>query len=77
MPRALLLTGDAAGELHVMYPLYRIRGGGLRLQVDIERLRYVHARPYGEREYRRAAAWMQSWGLLEEGLQPDKLLAVG
>ena len=45
--------------------------------LHVERLRYVYARPYGEHEYRRAAAWMQSWGLLEEGLQPDKLLAIG
>jgi ABC-type nitrate/sulfonate/bicarbonate transport system substrate-binding protein len=45
--------------------------------LHVERLRYVYARPYREPEYRRAAAWMQSWGLLEEGLRPDKLLAVG
>src|SRR5919206_1160422 len=34
--------------------------------LHVERLRYVHARPHGEGEYRRAAAWMQSRGLLEE-----------
>ena len=28
MPRALMLTGDAAEELDVMYPLYRIREAG-------------------------------------------------
>ena len=51
---------------------------GLTLDdLRVERLRYVHARPYGEREYRRAAAWMQSWGLLEEGLKPDALVALG
>ena len=28
MPRALMLTGDAAEELDVMYPLYRVREAG-------------------------------------------------
>jgi NitT/TauT family transport system substrate-binding protein len=45
--------------------------------LHVERLRYVHARPYGEREYRRAATWMQSWGLLDEGIQPERLVGVG
>ena len=44
-------------------------------ELHVERLRYVHARPYTPREYERAAAWMQAWGLLEEGLHPEKLLA--
>ena len=44
-------------------------------ELHVERLRYVHARAYTPREYERAAAWMQAWGLLEEGLHPEKLLA--
>ena len=28
MPRALLLTGDAAEELDTMYPYYRVQEGG-------------------------------------------------
>jgi NitT/TauT family transport system substrate-binding protein len=52
----------------------------LRLSLEdlhVERLRYVHARPYTEPEYRRAATWMQSWGLLEEGPRPERLLVPG
>ena len=33
MPRALMLTGDAAEELDVMYPLYRIREAGWEVDV--------------------------------------------
>lgn len=44
--------------------------------LHIERLRYVYARPYTEREYERAAEWMAEWGLLEEGAHPEKLLGV-
>jgi NitT/TauT family transport system substrate-binding protein len=44
--------------------------------LHVERLRYVYARPYTEREYRRSAEWMTSWGLLEEGAHPEKLLGV-
>ena len=33
MPRALMLTGDAAEELDVMYPLYRIREAGWDVDV--------------------------------------------
>jgi hypothetical protein len=43
--------------------------------LHIDRLRYVYARPYTEREYTRAAQWMVEWGLLEEGMHPEKLLA--
>jgi NitT/TauT family transport system substrate-binding protein len=43
--------------------------------LHIERLRYVHARPYTPREYQRAAAWMAEWGLLEEGMRPEALLS--
>jgi NitT/TauT family transport system substrate-binding protein len=43
--------------------------------LHIDRLRYVHARPYSERNYQRAAAWMAEWGLLEEGAHPEKLVA--
>ena len=32
MPRALMLTGDAAEELDVMYPLYRVREAGWDLR---------------------------------------------
>jgi hypothetical protein len=45
-------------------------------ELHVERLRYVHARPYTQREYEWAAAWMQAWGLLEEGQHPEKVLAV-
>jgi protease I len=33
MPRALMLTGDAAEELDAMYPLYRIREAGWEVDV--------------------------------------------
>lgn len=45
-------------------------------ELHVERLRYVYARPYTQREYERAAAWMEEWGLLEEGAHPEKLLGV-
>ena len=44
--------------------------------LHVERLRYVYARPYTQREYERSAAWMEEWGLLEEGAHPEKLLGV-
>jgi NitT/TauT family transport system substrate-binding protein len=44
--------------------------------LHVERLRYVHARPYTQREYERSAQWMQEWGLLEEGAHPESLLGV-
>jgi NitT/TauT family transport system substrate-binding protein len=44
--------------------------------LHIDRLRYVHARPYSERNYQRAAAWMAEWGLLDEGTHPEKLVAI-
>ena len=33
MPRALLLTGDAAEELDTMYPYYRVQEGGWDVDV--------------------------------------------
>jgi hypothetical protein len=45
-------------------------------ELHVERLRYVYARPYTEREYARAAEWMAEWGPLEEGAHPEKLSAV-
>jgi len=44
--------------------------------LHIDRLRYVHARPYSERNYQRAVAWMAEWGLIEEGAHPEKLVGV-
>lgn len=44
--------------------------------LHVERLRYVYARPYTQREYERSAQWMEEWGLLEEGAHPEKLLGV-
>jgi hypothetical protein len=44
--------------------------------LHVDRLRYVYARPYTEREYQRAAQWMVDWGLLEEGMHLEKLLGV-
>ncbi len=44
--------------------------------LHVERLRYVYARPYTQREYERAAQWMADWGLLEEGQHPEKLVGV-
>jgi len=44
--------------------------------LHLDRLRYVYARPYTQREYERAAQWMVEWGLLEEGLHPEKLAGV-
>jgi NitT/TauT family transport system substrate-binding protein len=43
--------------------------------LHVERLRYVYARPYTSAEYERAATWMQTWGLLDEGLHPERLAA--
>ena len=45
-------------------------------ELHVERLRYVYARPYTQREYERSARWMQEWGLLAEGAHPEKLLGV-
>ena len=45
--------------------------------LHVDRLRYVYARPYTEAQYRRSAAWMAEWNLLEEGIHPEKLLSVG
>ena len=42
--------------------------------LHVDRLRYTYARPYQAQQYARAAAWMQSWGLLEEGQHPEALL---
>ena len=44
--------------------------------LHIERLRYVYARPYTQREYERSARWMEEWGLLDEGAHPEKLVGV-
>jgi NitT/TauT family transport system substrate-binding protein len=44
--------------------------------LHVERLRYVHARPYTAREYERSAAWMVDWGLLPEGAHPERLAGV-
>ena len=44
--------------------------------LHVERLRYVYARPYTQREYERSARWMEGWGLLEEGAHPEKLVGV-
>jgi NitT/TauT family transport system substrate-binding protein len=64
---APLLMDDLPPDLRPNMPLD---------ELHVERLRYVHARPYTQREYERAAAWMQAWGLLEEGQHPEKVLAV-
>src|SRR5262249_37813922 len=44
--------------------------------LHVDRLRYVYARPYTQREYERSAAWMAGWGLLDEGAHPEKLAGV-
>jgi NitT/TauT family transport system substrate-binding protein len=44
--------------------------------LHVDRLRYVYARPYTQREYERSAAWMAEWGLLGEGAHPEKLAGV-
>ncbi len=41
MPRALLLTGDAAEELDTMYPYYRVQEGGWDVDVASRTLRPV------------------------------------
>jgi deglycase len=33
MPRALMITGDAAEDLDAMYPLYRLREAGWEVDV--------------------------------------------
>jgi NitT/TauT family transport system substrate-binding protein len=43
-------------------------------ELHLERLRYVYARPYTQREYERSVRWMEEWGLLAEGAHPEKLL---
>ena len=64
---APMLLNDLPADLRANMPLD---------ELHMERLRYVYARPYTQREYERAAAWMQEWGLLEEGVHPEKLLGV-
>ena len=44
--------------------------------LHVDRLRYVYARPYTQREYERSAQWMAEWGLLEEGAHPERLAGV-
>ncbi len=41
MPRALLLTGDAAEELDTMYPYYRVQEGGWDVDVSSKTLRDI------------------------------------
>ncbi|WP_433501236.1 DJ-1/PfpI family protein [Sphaerimonospora sp. CA-214678] len=41
MPRALLLTGDAAEELDTMYPYYRVQEGGWGVDVSSRTMRDV------------------------------------
>ncbi|MEK8106349.1 DJ-1/PfpI family protein [Micromonospora sp. M12] len=41
MPRALLLTGDAAEELDTMYPYYRVQEGGWDVDVSSRTTRDV------------------------------------
>lgn len=41
MPRALLLTGDAAEELDTMYPYYRVQEGGWDVDVSSRTMRDV------------------------------------
>jgi len=53
-----------------------LRGNFTLDDLHVERLRYVYARPYTQREYERSARWMEEWGLLEEGVHPEKLLGV-
>ena len=37
MPRALMITGDAAEDLDAMYPLYRLREAGWDVDVAAPR----------------------------------------
>jgi NitT/TauT family transport system substrate-binding protein len=68
IPRyAPLLLNDLAPDLRSNFTID---------DLHVERLRYVYARPYAERDYQRSANWMQSWGLLDEGIHPEKLLVV-
>jgi protease I len=41
VPRALLLTGDAAEELDTMYPYYRVQEGGWDVDVSSRTMRHV------------------------------------
>jgi NitT/TauT family transport system substrate-binding protein len=45
--------------------------------LHVDRLRYLPARPYSEAQYQRAAEWMATWGLLDEGAHPERLVPVG
>jgi NitT/TauT family transport system substrate-binding protein len=49
-----------------------LRGQMSMDDLHLDRLRYVYARPYTQREYERAAQWMVEWGLLEEGIPSRK-----
>jgi len=53
-----------------------LRGNLSLSDLHVDRLRYVYARPYSQREYERAAQWMVEWDLLEEGQHPEKLVEV-
>lgn len=64
---APLLLNDLPPDMRARFTLDDLR---------IERLRYVYARPYTEREYERSAQWMQEWNLLPEGAHPEKLAGV-
>jgi len=64
---APLLLADLPPDLHAKMSFD---------DLHLERLRYVYARPYTQREYERSARWMEEWGLLEEGAHPEKLLGV-
>ena len=65
MPRALLLTGDAAEELDTMYPYYRVQEGGWDVDVASRTLRDVQLvihefDPNSTRTSRRTAASCRS-----------------
>jgi NitT/TauT family transport system substrate-binding protein len=64
---APLLLNDLPADLRAQMSLE---------DLHVERLRYVHARPYTAREYERSAAWMVDWGLLPEGAHPERLAGV-
>jgi len=42
--------------------------------LHVERLRYVHPRPYPRDRYEMQARWMKEWGLLDEGAKPEMVL---
>lgn len=67
-------VGNYAGMLLADLP-DELRAGMSVVDLRLDNLRYIHARPYSRERYRREAAWMADWGMLEEGAKPELVVA--